>query len=95
MSLLDAFAQKMPGGAKSITDPAKAMMTLPPLQFASTAASSAHAGDISQSLGVDNSGFSVNYGAGASVGGSLPNVNPLVLVAVVLLGVLWIKKKST
>jgi predicted MFS family arabinose efflux permease len=88
----DAFAPGSPAGGPSITD--KKTMTLPPLQFSSTANSSAKGGDISQSMGVDNSGFNVNYGAGASLGGSLPSINPLIIGAVVLLGALWIKKST-
>jgi len=87
---MNAAAQGQPDGgsiAKGQT------MTLPPLQFSSS--SSAKSGDIGQTLGFDHSGFTVNYGSGVSQGGALPAVNPLVLGAIVVLGLVWMRKKST
>lgn len=43
-------------------------MTLPPLQFSSTAASSGKSGDLSNSVNFDHSGFAVNYGNGVTQG---------------------------
>lgn len=42
----------------------------------------------------DSSGFNVNYGNGASLGGALPAVNPLILGAGLLALIVW-KKKFT
>jgi len=86
----EAFAPGSPAGGPSIAQGKK--MTLPPLQFSSTAAS--RSGDMGQTMAFDSSGFSVNYGNGVSQGGSLPAVNPLVIGAVVLMGALWIKKST-
>lgn len=68
-------------------------MTLPPLQFSSTAASRADSGQVSSTSMFDSSGMNVNYGSGASLGGALPSVNPLVLGAALLAFIVW-KKKS-
>ena len=69
-------------------------MTLPPLQFSSTAASRADSGALTASAMFDSSGFNVNYGNGASLGGALPAVNPLILGAGLLALIVW-KKKFT
>ena len=69
-------------------------MTLPPLQFTSTAASGAESGALSASAMFDSSGMNVNFGNGASLGGALPAVNPLVLGAALLALIVW-KKKFT
>lgn len=77
-----AFAPGNPAGGASVTS-----MTIPPLNFQTS--SSARSGDISQGFGLDNSGFSVNYGSGVAQGSS----GLLLIVAAVIVGaILWKKR---
>ena len=68
---------------------------IPPLNL--SLASTAKTGDLTSMFGADGagSGFSVNFGNGVSQGNSTPTLSPLMLGAVVLVAVLWLKKKST
>lgn len=67
-------------------------MVLPPLQFSTSAASRGESGDLSAASTNDSSGMNVNYGSGASLGGALPAVNPLILGAALLALIIWKKK---
>lgn len=69
-------------------------MAMPPLQL--SLASSAKTGDLTSMFGADGAGagMSVNFGDGVSQGNSLPDLSPMLLGAVVLVAVLWIKNKK-
>ena len=55
--------------------------------------STAKTGDLSSGFGADGSGFSVNFGNGVSQGNSAPQLTPMMIGALVLVAVLWLKKK--
>lgn len=57
--------------------------------------SSSSSGDIGQTFGTDNSGFSVNYGVSLGQGGAGVAVPWWVWAGVIVGGLLWIKKRST
>jgi hypothetical protein len=64
---------------------------LPPLNL--NQSSSAKTGDLASQFGSDGSGFSVNFGNGVSQGNSTPTLSPLMIGALVLVALVWMKKK--
>ena len=77
------------GAGGGIAQQARNAMTLPPLNLQQS--SSARSGDVYSTFGLDNSGFSVNYGSGVAQGSS----GLLLVAGVVVLGLLLWKKRST
>lgn len=67
-------------------------MPMPPLQL--SLSSTAKTGDLMSQFGNDGAGagFSVNYGNGVSQGNALPTLSPLMLGALVLVALVWIKR---